>query len=103
MVDLAKEKTSDTWPRMKFFVVGSVTVDSLFTVAPNLSLVLVLLIYVFPYLLVMFHVCHAVSSVPCSLVVTYLETSDLLSLLCDIFLLFFVSLSHMVSWVRCGI
>ena len=48
-----------------------------------------------------FHVCHVVMSVPCSLVVTPLERADLWALLCVMFLVF-LSLSHMESWVRCG-
>ena len=50
------------------------------------------------FLSFVFHVCHAVSSVPCSLVVTCWEISDLLALLYVIFSCV-LSLSHMVSWV----
>ena len=32
-------------------------------------------------MLYVFHVCHAVLSVPCSLVITYLERADLVALL----------------------
>ena len=46
--------------------------------------------------------CHAVFSVPCSLVVTCWERPELLDLLYVMFS-HFLSLSHMVSWVRCGI
>ena len=79
---------------MTFFAVGSVTVDSLFTVAPDLSLVLVLIIHVFLFLLFVFHVCHAVSSVPCSLVVTWWERADLLALLFVMFSCVFVTFPH---------
>ena len=40
-----------------------------------------------------------VLSVPCSLVTTYWESTDLLALLCVMFSCV-LSLSHMVSWVR---
>ena len=45
--------------------------------------------------LVMFHfcLCYAVLSVPCSFVVTFFETADLLALLCVVF----VTLQYM-SW-----
>ena len=54
----------------------------------------------FCYLCFMF-VCHTVLSVPCNFVVTCLERTDLLTRL---FVMFscVLSLSHMVSWVRCG-
>ena len=47
-------------------------------------------------------VCHTVLSVLCNLVVTYWERADLLALLYMMFSCV-LSLSHMVSWVRCGI
>ena len=53
------------------------------------------------FLLFVFHVCHAVLSVPCSLVITCWERADLLALLCVMFS-YVLSLSHTVSWVRCG-
>ena len=48
-----------------------------------------------PYLLFMCHfcMCYAGLSVPCSLVITCLERSDLLALLCVVFFCV-VSLSH---------
>ena len=51
----------------------------------------------------MFHVrfCDAVLSVSCSLVITCWESADLLALLCVVFSCV-LSLSHMVSRVRCG-
>ena len=51
--------------------------------------------------LFMFCVCHVFMSVHCSLVVTCWERADLLALL---YVMFYcvLSLSHMVSWVRCG-
>ena len=49
-------------------------------------------------MLFMSRVCHAFASVPCCLVVTCWERADLLALICDVFL----SLSHVVSWDRCG-
>ena len=52
------------------------------------------------YLCLVF-VCHTVLSVPCSLVVTCWERADLLALLYVMFLVF-LSLSDIVSWVRCG-
>ena len=56
-----------------------------------------------PFLLFVFCfcLCHTVLSVPCSLVVTCLERTDLLALLYIMFSCV-LSLSHMVSWVRCG-
>ena len=53
------------------------------------------------FLLFMFRVCHVVLSVYCCLVATCLERADLLALVCDV-LLCFLSLTHVVSWVRCG-
>ena len=50
------------------------------------------------FLLFVFHVCHAVMSVPCSLVVTCWERAGLLALVCVMFSCV-LSLSHMVSWV----
>ena len=53
-------------------------------------------------MLFVFHVCHAILSDTCSIVVTCWERADLLDLLymmCSCVL----SLSHKVSWVRCGI
>ena len=50
------------------------------------------------FLLFMLRVCHAFLSVYCSLVVTCWERANLLALLCVMFL----SLSHVVSWVKCG-
>ena len=63
------------------------------------------------FLLFVFYVCHDVLSVHCSLVVTCWEMDDLLALLyvviSCVFVTFpygvFLSLSHMVSWVRCDI
>ena len=54
-------------------------------------------------LLFMFHVCHyyTVLSVPTILVITCWESDDLLSLLCMMFPCV-LSLSHMVSQIRCG-
>ena len=46
-------------------------------------------------------VCHALASVNCYLVVTCWERADLLALLCECLILA-LSLSHEVSWVRCG-
>ena len=40
-------------------------------------------------------------SVPCSLEITFWERTDLLALLC-VMVLVFLSLSHMVSGLRCG-
>ena len=53
------------------------------------------------FLLFMFRVCHAFLFVHCSLVVTCWERTDLLALL---YVMFYcvLSLSHVVSWVRCG-
>ena len=50
------------------------------------------------FLLFVVHVClcDTILSAPCSLVVTCWERTGLLALLCVL------SLSHMVSWVRCG-
>ena len=45
--------------------------------------------------------CHSVLSVPYSLVATCGERTDVYALLFVMFLLF-LSLSHMMSWVRCG-
>ena len=60
-------------------------------------------------LLFTFHVCHAVLSVHCSLVVTCRERANLLALLYVMFSCFvlfgflvILSLSHLVSWVMCG-
>ena len=53
------------------------------------------------FLLFMFRVCHAVLSVYCSLVVICLERANLLALLCEM-LTCVLSLSHLVSLVRCG-
>ena len=51
----------------------------------------------------LFVICvHTVLSVPYSLVVTCWEKNDLLALLYVMFLCV-SSLSHMMSWVRCGI
>ena len=46
--------------------------------------------------------CYTVMSVPFSLMITCWEKADLLALL---YVMFneFLSLSHMVSWVMCGI
>ena len=49
----------------------------------------------------LFCVCHAFLSVQCSIVVTCWERANLLALLCVIFVVF-LSLSHVVSWIRCG-
>ena len=54
-----------------------------------------------PFLLFVF-VCYTMLSVPCSLVVTCCERADLLALVYMIFSCV-LSLSNMVSWVRCGI
>ena len=56
-----------------------------------------------PFLLFMFLVClcYVVLSVPCSLVITGLESTDLLPLLCVV-VSCVLSLSHMVSRVKCG-
>ena len=53
------------------------------------------------FLLCVFHVCRIFLSVHCSLVVTCWERADLLDLLCVMFYCV-LSLSHVVSWVRCG-
>ena len=55
------------------------------------------------WILFVFHVClcHAIFSVPCSLVVVCLERAHPLALLWVMFSCV-LSLSHMVSWVRCG-
>ena len=45
-------------------------------------------------------VCHAFASVHCCLVVTFWKRADLLALMCDVIVN--LSLSHVVSWVRCG-
>ena len=45
--------------------------------------------------------CHTAISVSCSLMVTCWERADLLALLCVMFSCV-LSLSHNVSWVRCG-
>ena len=45
--------------------------------------------------------CHTAMSVSCSLMVTHWERADLLALLCVMFPCV-LSLSHTVSWVRCG-
>ena len=47
-----------------------------------------------PFLLFVFHVCHAVLSVPCSLVVTCWVRTDLLALLCVVFSGVFVTFSY---------
>ena len=60
----------------------------------------------FCLLFFMFNVCYgyAVMSVPCRLLITCWERVDLLALLCVMFsCVFKLSLSHMVSGVRCGI
>ena len=49
----------------------------------------------------MFRVCFVVLTVHCCLVATCWERADLLALVYDV-LLFFLSLSHVVSLVRCG-
>ena len=51
----------------------------------------------------MFHSClyYTIVSVPCSLVITCWERADLLALLCMMFP-YVLSLSQMVSRVRCG-
>ena len=54
-----------------------------------------------PFVLFMSWVCHAFVSVHCWLVLTCWERADLLALVCDVQLCFW-SLSHVVSWVRCG-
>ena len=46
-------------------------------------------------------VCYVVLSVHCCLVATCWERDDLLALICDVFIEF-LSLSHVVTWVRCG-
>ena len=51
----------------------------------------------------MFHVCHAVLSVHCSLLVTCCEKAYLLALLYVMFSSRFLSLTHVVSWDMCGI
>ena len=53
------------------------------------------------FFLFMFPVCLVFLSVHCSLVVTCWERADLLALL---YVMFYcvLSLSHVVSWVRCG-
>ena len=51
------------------------------------------------FLLFMFRVASILSSVYCRLVVTCWEKVDLLALVCDVNC--FLSLSHVVSWVRC--
>ena len=52
------------------------------------------------FMLCMSFVCHAFASVHCCLVATYWKSAGLLALFvmsnCDL------SLSHVVSWVRCG-
>ena len=48
-----------------------------------------------------FCVCHAFVSVRCCLVVTCWKRGDVLALVCDV-LIVFLSLFHVVSWVRCG-
>ena len=53
------------------------------------------------FLLFMFRVCHAFLSVHCSIVVTCLERANLLVLLYVIFSCV-LSLSHVVTGVRCG-
>ena len=52
------------------------------------------------FVLFMSCVCQAFSSVHCCLVVKCWEKADLLALTCDVKLC--LSLSHAVSWVRCG-
>ena len=44
---------------------------------------------------------HAFASVYCCLVVTCWERADLLAFVCEV-LSCFLSLSYVVSWVRCG-
>ena len=51
-----------------------------------------------PFYLCFVSVCHTVSSVPCSVVITCWERADLLTLLYVMFSCV-LSLSHMVSWV----
>ena len=53
------------------------------------------------FLLFMLCVCRVFLSVHCSLVVTFWEMTDLLALL---YLMFYciLSLSNVVSWVKCG-
>ena len=53
------------------------------------------------FLLFMFRVYHAVLSVHFSLMATCWERADLSALLYVMFLVF-LSLSHVVAWVRCG-
>ena len=53
------------------------------------------------FLLFLFRVCRAIYSVHCSLMVTCWERTDLLALLYAMFSCV-LSLSHVVSWVRCG-
>ena len=53
------------------------------------------------FLIFVFRVCHAFMSVHCSLVVTCSERVILLALMCVIFYCV-LSLSCVVSWVRCG-
>ena len=48
-----------------------------------------------------FRVCHAFMSVHCSLVITCWERDNLFALVCVMFYCV-LSLSHVVSWVRCG-
>ena len=54
------------------------------------------------FLLFMFRISHVFLSVLCSLMVTCWERAQLLalSLVYDVFV--FLSLSHVVSWIRCG-
>ena len=55
-------------------------------------------------MLFVFHVCHAVMSVPCSLVVTCWEKADLLSLLFKMFSCVFVTFPYDVLgsvWYDC--
>ena len=52
-------------------------------------------------MLFVFHLCHVVLSVPCSLVVTCWKRADLFALLYVVFYCV-LSLSHMVYWVGCG-
>ena len=55
-----------------------------------------------PFLLFIFHIClyYTVLSVPCRLAITCSETAELLALL-YVILNCVLSLSHMVSLVRC--
>ena len=52
------------------------------------------------FLLLMSCVCHALASVHCCLVVTFLARAYLLTFVCDVNCV--LSLFHVVIWVRCG-